>query len=53
MHPNAEIDFRTNQCVSLFKTLQMIQPRDSSSGGGGDTKQEKVQEFMHRVADEA
>ena len=24
MHPNAEIDFRTNQCIELFRTLQEI-----------------------------
>jgi len=38
----------------LFGLLQEIQPRDGSSGGGGgNTMQEKIQEFMHRVADEA
>lgn len=34
MDPNAEIDFRTTQCYNLFKTLQEIQPRGGSSGGG-------------------
>lgn len=54
MHPNAEIDFRTMQCNTLFKLLQEIQPRDASSGGGGGgSMQEKVQEFMVRVNDEA
>jgi len=54
MDPNAEIDFRTGQCATLFGLLQEIQPRDGSSGGGGgNTMQEKIQEFMHRVADEA
>lgn len=54
MHPNAEIDFRTTQCVNLFRTLQEIQPRDGSSGGGaGVSLQEKIQEFMSRVNDEA
>lgn len=34
--------------------MQEIQPRDGSSGAGaGGTAQEKIQEFMHRVADEA
>jgi len=37
----------------LFRTLQEIQPRDSSSGGGGGSSvQEKIQEFMSRVNDE-
>jgi len=53
MHPNAEIDFRTTQCVQLFKLLQEIQPRDSGGdGGGGDTVQEKVQAFMQKVNDD-
>lgn len=39
MHPNAEIDFRTNQCVMLFRTLTELQPKDSSgSGEAGGTK---------------
>jgi len=47
MHPNAEIDFRTNQCVKLFRLLQEIQPRDTGGeGGGGETVQDKVQAFM-------
>merc|ERR1712224_761203 len=52
MHPNAEIDFRTTQCINLFQLLQEIQPRDSE-GEGGETVQDKVQAFMHRVSDEA
>jgi len=54
MDPNAEIDFRTNQCLELFKTLQEIQPKDAGAGGGGGgTLQEKIQEFILRVNDEA
>jgi len=54
MDPNAEIDFRTNQCIELFRTLQEIQPKDGSTGGGaGGTLQEKIQEFILRVNDEA
>jgi len=42
------------QCMTLFKLLQEIQPRDAGSGGGGGgSMQEKVQEFMVRVNDEA
>ena len=54
MHPNAEIDFRTNQCIVLFRTLQELQPKDGggAEGGAGGGKQEKIQEFMHRVNDE-
>jgi dynein heavy chain len=54
MDPNAEIDFRTGQCLQLFGLLQEIQPRDASSGGGGgNTVNDKILEFMHRVSDEA
>lgn len=54
MHPNAEIDFRTNQCVELFRILQEVQPRDAGAGGGGGGGvQDRIQEFMHRVSDEA
>ena len=35
MDPNAEIDFRTNQCIELFSTLQEIQPKDAGAAGGG------------------
>jgi dynein heavy chain len=53
MDPNAEIDFRTQQCLQLFKTLQDLQPRDASSGeGAGGTLQERIQAFMLRVSDE-
>jgi len=54
MHPNAEIDFRTTQCESLFKLLVELQPKDTGAGAeGGDTVHGKVSEFMGRVADEA
>lgn len=54
MHPNAEIDFRTSQCLELFKLLQEIQPRDAgAAGSGGGSIQDRIQEFMLRVSDEA
>jgi dynein heavy chain len=54
MHPNAEIDFRTMQCIDLFQQLQEIQPKDGgASAAGGMTIEEKIKEFMVRVADEA
>ena len=55
MHPNAEIDFRTNQCNILFKTLVELQPKDAStdeSGGGGNVKITKAQELMMKINDE-
>jgi hypothetical protein len=38
--------------VVLFRTLQELQPKDAVAGEGGSGKQEKIQEFMHRVSDE-
>ena len=34
MHPNAEIDFRTTQCINLFNILLDLQPKDT----GGDAE---------------
>lgn len=53
MHPNAEIDFRTTECLNLFIMLVELQPKDAAAGEGGDTVQSKVAEFMSRVEDEA
>jgi len=53
MHPNAEIDFRTNQCVQLFKTLVELQPKDGGSGGEGTvSRQDKIQEFIEKFSNE-
>lgn len=53
LDPNAEIDFRTQQCLELFRVLQEAQPRGAGSGGGGGlTVQESIQAFMVRVNDE-
>lgn len=40
LHPNAEIDFRTQQSNTMFKTLIELQPREVSSGKGVSTPQE-------------
>lgn len=32
LHPNAEIDFRTTQSETLFRTLMELQPRDATVG---------------------
>ena len=53
MHPNAEIDFRTSQCLALFFTLAELQPKDTSGAEGAvDTVQSKCIELMSRVNDE-
>jgi dynein heavy chain len=34
MHPNAEIDFRTKQCIYLFSLLNELAPKDAAGGDG-------------------
>lgn len=54
MHPNAEIDFRTVQCLELFKTLQEIRPKDAGAGGeGGGSIFDEVNNFISKVEDDA
>ena len=48
MHPNSEIDFMTNQCLTLFRTLVELQPKDF----GDNLKIEKTQELMSKINDE-
>ncbi len=54
MHPNAEINFRTNQCDVLFSTLVELQPKDASAedSGGGNVKITRAQELMQKINDE-
>lgn len=54
MHPNAEIDFMTTQCTTLFKTLVELQPKEAASdeSGGGDIKVEKSKELMSKISDD-
>ena len=40
LHPNAEIEFRTQQSNAVFKTLLELQPREVSSGDGVLTPQQ-------------
>lgn len=54
MHPNAEIDFLTTQCINLFGILVELQPK--SGGGGADgapTVIDIAKEFAVRVFEEA
>ena len=54
LHPNAEIGFRTNQCLTLFSTMLEIAPKDSSSGGdaGGRTTQDILQEMVKKFLED-
>jgi len=47
MHPNAEIDFRTNQCQSLFGILVDLQPKGGASAGA--TEDTRVKEYFDLV----
>lgn len=38
LHPNAEIGFRTTQCITLFNTLIELQPKDSGAEASGEVK---------------
>lgn len=43
MHPNAEIDYRTTQCNSLFKTLNELSPKGAGAGGeAGASQSDKI-----------
>ena len=54
MHPNAEIDFRTKQCLDTFTALIELQPKESgASEEGVATVDSKVAEFSERVMNEA
>ena len=54
LHPNAEIGFRTTQCITLFNTILDVTPKDSSSGGeaGGRTTTEILQEIVKRFLED-
>ncbi len=38
LHPNAEIGFRTAQCISLFNLLIELQPKETGGEDKGDVK---------------
>lgn len=44
LHPNAEIDFRTQQSDSMFAILMELQPRDGGGGDGGSNSPQSVAE---------
>ncbi|XP_039266995.2 dynein axonemal heavy chain 8-like [Styela clava] len=42
LHPNADVTYQTNTANMVFCTIQSIQPKDSS-GGGGETRESVVE----------
>ena len=49
LHPNAEIDFRTQQSNTMFQTLLELQPREVASGDGVATPQQIAETVANDV----
>jgi len=53
MHPNAEIDFRTNKCIVLFKTMQELQPADDGDDEeGGSSRTQVIEAIIAKISDD-
>ncbi len=50
MHPNAEINFLTQQCETLFYSIQLMS--SSGAGGGGAKKDQVIKEFIIRFLEQ-
>ena len=51
LHPNAEIDFRTNQSDRCFVTLLELQPREASSDDGAQSPAQVAEMVLGDVID--
>merc|ERR1719240_1850582 len=51
LHPNAEIDFRTNQSDKCFETLLELQPRDAGSDEGAQSPSQVAEMVLADVMD--
>uniref|UniRef100_A0A7S2NI24 Dynein heavy chain n=1 Tax=Haptolina brevifila TaxID=156173 RepID=A0A7S2NI24_9EUKA len=55
LHPNAEINFMTQQATTLFEDVSNLSPKGSSGGEGGMTLSEKVKltldDILERLPD--
>jgi dynein heavy chain len=50
MHPNAEINFRTNQCNELFEQLQQLQPKGGAAAGDeGQSPMQVVEQLVNDI----
>lgn len=51
LHPNAEIDFRTQQSYAMFKTLVELQPKEVSSEEGTASPQQVAEATANDILD--
>jgi dynein heavy chain len=54
LHPNAEIGFRTDQAVALFKTVMSLQPRaatGAAAAGDGGSADGPLQDILDQMRD--
>jgi len=42
LHPNADITYQTNNAKTILDTILSVQPKDSSQGSGGETREDVV-----------
>jgi len=51
LHPNAEIDFRTQQSDRMFATLLELQPKDAGSGEGAQSPAQVAEGIANDILD--
>jgi dynein heavy chain len=49
LHPNAEINFMTNQADALFRSVSDMSPKGGGAGEGGMTVGEKVKQLLDDI----
>jgi len=49
LHPNAEVNFMTNQANALFKAIGDMSPKGGGAGEGGMTTGEKVKQLLDDI----
>ena len=49
LHPNAEINFMTNQAEALFRSVSDMSPKGGGAGEGGMTIGEKVKQMLDDI----
>ena len=51
LHPNAEIDFRTNQCNDMLATIVSLQPNLTDNGNGEHSAQHAADAMLNDIID--